>query len=49
MGDPMRPLLWVSESHAKLAAALRALGHPIGKSTIPKLLGLLGYRRQVNP
>jgi hypothetical protein len=21
-GDPMRPLLWVSKSHAKLAAAL---------------------------
>ena len=48
MGDPMRPLLWVSKSHAKLAAALCALGHPIGKSSIPKLLGLLGYRRQVN-
>jgi hypothetical protein len=23
IGDPMRPLLWVSKSHAKLAAALR--------------------------
>ena len=48
MGDPMRPLLWVSKSHAKLAAALRAMGHQIGKSSIPKLLGLLKYRRQVN-
>src|SRR5271166_3146393 len=48
MGDPMRPLLWVSKSHAKLAAALCAMGHQIGKSSIPKLLGLLGYRRQVN-
>jgi hypothetical protein len=48
MGDPMRPLLWVSKSHAKLAAALCALGHSIGKSSIPKVLGLLGYRRQVN-
>src|SRR5271167_3116661 len=48
MGDPMRPLLWVSKSHAKLAQALRAIGHQIGKSSIPKLLGLLKYRRQVN-
>lgn len=48
MGDPMRPLLWVSKSHAKLAAALCAMGHQIGKSSIPKLLGLMNYRRQVN-
>ena len=48
MGDPMRPLLWVSKSHAKLAAALCAMGHRIGKSSIPKLLGLLKYRRQFN-
>ena len=48
MGDPMRPLLWVSKSHAKLAVALRAMGHRIGKSSIPKLLGLLKYRRQAN-
>jgi hypothetical protein len=48
MGDPMRPLLWVSKSHEKLAAALRALGHKIKKSSIPKLLDLLKYRRQVN-
>jgi Rhodopirellula transposase DDE domain len=48
MGDPMRPLLWVSKSHAKLAAAPCAMGHRIGKSSIPKLLGALHYRRQVN-
>jgi hypothetical protein len=48
MGDPMRPLLWVSKSHAKLAGALCAMGHQIAKSSIPKLLGLLKYRRQVN-
>src|SRR5277367_3301543 len=48
MGDPMRPLLWVSKSHAKLAAALCAMGHQVAKSSIPKLLGLLDYRRQVN-
>jgi hypothetical protein len=38
MGDPMRLLLWVSKSHAKLAAALRAKGHKVAKSSIPKLL-----------
>jgi len=48
MGDPMRPLLWVSKSHEKLAAALREMGHKIRKSSIPKMLGLLNYRRQVN-
>jgi hypothetical protein len=47
-GDPMRPLMWVSKSHAKLAAALRVMGHKIADSSIPKLLGLLKYRRQVN-
>jgi len=48
MGDPMRPLMWVSKSHAKLAAALRETGHKVADSSIPKLLGLLRYRRQVN-
>ncbi len=48
MGDPMRPLLWVSKSHAKLAAALREMGHKVADSSLPKLLGLLKYRRQVN-
>jgi len=47
-GDPMRPLRWVSKSHAKLAAALCAMGHQVSKSTVPKLLELLQYRRQVN-
>ena len=48
MGDPMRPLPWVSKSHAKLTAALRCMGHQIAESSIPKLLGVLNYRRQVN-
>jgi len=48
MGDPMRPLMWVSKSHAKLASALREIGHKIADSSIPKLLGLLKYSRQVN-
>jgi Rhodopirellula transposase DDE domain len=47
-GDPMRPLRWVSKSHAKLAAALCAMGHQVSKSAIPKLLEMLQYRRQVN-
>jgi len=46
--DPMRPLRWVSKSHAKLAAALRTMGHRIAKSSLPKLLEVLQYRRQVN-
>lgn len=45
MGDPMRPLLWVAKSRAKLAAALRSMGHKITASSIPKLVK---YRRQVN-
>ena len=48
MGDPMRPLLWVSKSHAKLAAALCKMGHTISASSIPKLLVQLKYSRQVN-
>src|SRR6202166_2048822 len=48
MGDPMRPLRWVSKSHEKLATALRAMGHKASASSIPKLLGQLGYRRHVN-
>ena len=47
-GDPMRLLRWVSKSHAKLAAALCAMGHRVSKSTVPKLLAALQYRRQVN-
>jgi DNA-binding phage protein len=48
LGDPMRPLLWVSKSHAKLAAALVALGHRVAASSLPGLLEQAGYRRQVN-
>ena len=49
LGDPMRPLLWVSKSHAKLAAALVGMGHQICANTVGKLLvNTLGFRRQVN-
>ena len=48
MGDPMRPLLWVSKSHQKLATALCGMGHQVSASTMPKLLQQLEYRRHVN-
>jgi hypothetical protein len=48
LGDPMRPLLWVSKSMAKLAAALTAMGHPIGADTVRKELVKLGFSRQAN-
>src|SRR5271156_6146721 len=45
MGDPMRQLRWVSNSHDKLATALRAMGHKVSSSSIPKLLWELKYCR----
>ena len=48
MGDPMRPLLWVSKSREKLAAALRALNHAVSANTVAKMLTALGYSRQTN-
>jgi len=48
MGDPMRPLLWVSKSREKLASALRALNHAVSANTVGKMLITLGYSRQVN-
>ena len=48
MGDPMRPLVWVSKSHEKLATALRQMGHKVSSSTVPKLLRELKYCRHYN-
>jgi hypothetical protein len=49
MGDPMRPLKWVSKSPTKLAAALRESGHEVSPNTVAKLLETkLEYSRQVN-
>jgi hypothetical protein len=48
MGDPMRPLLWVSKSREKLAVALRTLNHSVCANTVGKMLMTLGYSRQVN-
>ena len=43
----MRPLLWVSKSHAKLADALYAMGHPISPNTVGTLLQIGGGKRPV--
>ena len=49
MGDPMRPLKWVSKSPAKLAASLCESGHEVSPNTVAKLLQeKLEYSRQVN-
>jgi hypothetical protein len=49
MGDPMRPLKWVSKSPAKLAAALNEGGHEVSPNTVAKLLEeKLEYSRQFN-
>jgi hypothetical protein len=48
LGDPTRPLLWVSKSMAKLAATLTAMGHPISADTVRKELVKLGFSRQSN-
>ena len=49
MGDPMRPLKWVSKSPAKLAEALKEDGHEVSPNTVAKLLEeKLEYARQFN-
>jgi hypothetical protein len=48
LGDPVRPLLWVSKSLDKIAAALTGMGHRISPNSVRKLLTAEGYSRQVN-
>ena len=48
LGDPARPLLWVSKSMDKLADTLTAMGHPISADTVAKELVKLGFSRQYN-
>jgi hypothetical protein len=48
LGDPERPLMWVSKSLEKLSKALGAQGHTASPNTVRKLLGVLGYCRQAN-
>jgi hypothetical protein len=48
LGDPERPLLWVSKSYDKLAQALAELGHAVSPNSVRKLLIGLGFSRQFN-
>jgi hypothetical protein len=48
LGDPERPLQWVSKSMDKLAATLTAMEHPISADTVARELVKLGYSRQSN-
>jgi hypothetical protein len=48
LGDPVRPLRWVSKSQAKLSAALQAMGHTVSPQTVGRLLRQIGYSRQGN-
>jgi hypothetical protein len=48
LGCPERPLLWVSKSLEKLAAALRGMGHTVSANTVRRLLHHLGFSRQGN-
>src|SRR5438270_9059703 len=47
LGDPMRPLLWVSKSMDKLAAALTEMGHPISADTVDNELVALRFSSQI--
>ena len=47
-GDPMGPLLWTCSSAARLAAELKAAGHPVSERTVNRLLHELGYSLQAN-
>ena len=48
LGCPVRPLLWVSKSHDKLAVGLQKMGHKISANSVRRLLPTLGYSRQSN-
>jgi hypothetical protein len=47
-GDPESPLRWTSKSGAKLAEALRAMGHDVVDRTVLRLLKAKGYSLQAN-
>jgi hypothetical protein len=47
-GDPESPLRWTSKSGAKLAQALRELGHDVVDRTVLRLLKANGYSLQAN-
>lgn len=45
-GDPMRPLLWTNKSNIALSEGLAKMGHVVSKTTVAKLLKMLGYGLQ---
>jgi hypothetical protein len=47
-GDPESPLRWTSKSGAKLAEALREMGHDVVEGTVLRLLKAQGYSLQAN-
>jgi len=47
-GDPESPLRWTSKSGAKLAEALREMGHSVVDRTVLRLLKAKGYSLQAN-
>ncbi|MCA1694942.1 MAG: ISAzo13 family transposase, partial [Actinobacteria bacterium] len=47
-GDPESPLRWTSKSGAKLAEALREMGHEVVDRTVLRLLKTKGYSLQAN-
>lgn len=47
-GDPESPLRWTCKSTAKLAEALKEMGHHVGETSVRTLLGELGYSLQAN-
>jgi hypothetical protein len=47
-GDPESPLRWTSKSGARLAAALREMGHDVVDRTVLRLLKRRGYSLQAN-
>ncbi|MCA1680221.1 MAG: ISAzo13 family transposase [Actinobacteria bacterium] len=47
-GDPQSPLRWTSKSGAKLAEALREMGHDVVDRTVLRLLKAKGYHLQAN-
>ncbi len=48
LGDPVRPLSWVSKSLDKLAMTLVEMGHAISPNSVRKLLTEIGCSRQAN-
>jgi hypothetical protein len=48
IGDPMRPLTWVSKSLDKIVAALVSKGYSISPNTVRVILKKMGFSRQGN-